>query len=127
LRDEQQNVRLAPRDQVRLVYQPRKFSTFGALGRAAQIPLEDEKVTMAAALSRTGGLDSRSADARSVLVFRFERPEVASALGVAAPPRPKGVPIIYLLNLRDPSGLFIANQFEIEPDDLIYVPRSNLT
>ena len=127
LKDEQQNVRLAPRDQVRLVYQSRKFSTFGALGRAAEIPLEDEKVTLAAALSRTGGLDSRSADARSVLVFRFERPEVASALGVAAPPSPKGVPIIYLLNLRDPSGLFIANQFEIEPDDLIYVPRSNLT
>ncbi len=127
LRDSQQDVRLAPRDQVRLVYQRRKFSTFGALGRAAEIPMEDEKVTLAAALSRTGGLDSKSADARSVLVFRFERPEVAAALGIATPPSPKGVPIIYLLNLRDPAGLFVADQFDIEPDDLIYVPRSNAT
>jgi polysaccharide export outer membrane protein len=60
------------------------------------------------------------------MLFRFERPEVAAALGVTAAPSPKGVPIIYHLNLRNPEGLFVANQFEVEPDDLIYVPRSGL-
>jgi polysaccharide export outer membrane protein len=126
LRDNLENVRLAPRDQVRLVFQPRKFSTFGALGHSAQIPMEDEKVTLAGALGRTGGLDANSADASSVLVFRFERPDVASALGLSAAPSPKGTPIIYHLNLRNPEGLFIADQFEVEPDDIIFVPRAGV-
>jgi polysaccharide biosynthesis/export protein len=127
LADNSEDVRLAPHDQVRLVFQPRKFSAFGALGRASQIPMEDEKVTLADALGRTGGLDANTADASSVMVFRFERPDVASALGLAAAPSPKGVPIIYHLNLRNPEGLFIAQQFEVEPEDLIYVPRASVT
>lgn len=125
LRDNLQDVRLAPRDQVRLVYQPRKFSTFGALGHSSQIAIEDESLTLAGALGRAGGLDINSADASSVLLFRFERPEVAAALGVASPPTPKGVPIVYHLNLRDAQGLFIANRFAVEADDLIFVPRSS--
>jgi polysaccharide export outer membrane protein len=88
--------------------------------------MEDEKVTLAGALGRTGGLDANTADARSVLLFRFERPEVAAALGVTAAPSPKGVPIIYHLNLRDPEGLFIAQQFEVRADDVIYVPRAGV-
>jgi polysaccharide export outer membrane protein len=126
LRDDASNVRLAPRDQVRLVYHPRKFSIFGALSRTAEYAIEDERLTLAGALGRAGGLDAATANATSVMLFRFERPEVAAALGVTAPPSPKGVPIVYHLNLRNPEGLFVANQFEVEPDDLIYVPRSGL-
>jgi polysaccharide export outer membrane protein len=127
MNDGAQNVRLAPRDQIRLLYAPRKFSTFGALGHPSEIPIEDESVTLAAALSRAGGLDPGSANASAVYLFRFERPQVASALSVNTPTSPKGVPIVYHLNLRDAEELFVANQFEVEPGDLIYVPRAALT
>ncbi|HEY1425064.1 MAG TPA: polysaccharide biosynthesis/export family protein, partial [Caulobacteraceae bacterium] len=108
LRDDASNVRLAPRDQVRLVYEPHKFSVFGAANRTSQYPIEDERLTLADALGRAGGLDAATANASSVMLFRFERPEVAAALGIAAPASPKGVPIIYHLNLRDADGYFIA-------------------
>jgi polysaccharide export outer membrane protein len=67
------------------------------------------------------------ADPHSVLIFRFERPQVAKALGVQFPDVPglKGVPIIYRVNLREPSGYFIAGKFEIFADDLIYVPTAS--
>jgi polysaccharide export outer membrane protein len=126
LRDPAQNIRLAPHDQVRLLYKPRKYSTFGALPRDAQVPLEDDVVTLAAAISRAGGLDPNNANGTSVLVFRFERPEVAAALGVHTPPTPKGVPILYRLDLSKADGYFIANTFEMEPDDLVYVPRAGI-
>jgi polysaccharide export outer membrane protein len=126
LRDDSSNVRLAPRDQVRLVYQPRKFSIFGALTRNSEYPIEDERLTLAGALGRAGGLDASTANASAVMLFRFERPEVAAALGVTTPPSPKGVPIIYHLNLRDPQGYFLANQVVVEPDDVIYAPRAGL-
>jgi NAD(P)H-dependent flavin oxidoreductase YrpB (nitropropane dioxygenase family) len=41
---------------VRLLYKPRRYSTFGALAHNSQLPMEDETVTLAAAISRAGGL-----------------------------------------------------------------------
>jgi len=127
LRDETQDVRLAPHDQVRLFYTPRKFSTFGALGRVSEQPIEDERLNLAEAISRSGGLDTNSANASGVLLFRFERPEVARSLGVNQAPTPKGVPIVYRLNLLTPDGYFVADNFEVQTGDLIYVPRSDET
>jgi len=127
LADPTQNIRLAPRDQVRLLHRPRLYSTFGAFQRSAQIPIETDHVTLAAAISRSGGLVDQRANAAEVLVFRFERPDVARELGVKAPPTYKGVPVVYRLNLREPQSLFTANAFEVRGDDLIYVPNSDVT
>ena len=119
-----ENVRLQPGDQVNLVYQPRRFSSFGAFNAVARSELPPGPLTLAEALSGVGGLDSNLADAKSVLVFRFERPEVAHALGIQQPSTPRGVPVVYRLNLNEGSGFFIASNFQIEPDDIIYAPRS---
>lgn len=125
--DPAQNIRLAPGDQVRILDRPRKYSTFGAFGRAAQTSIDDDTLTLAGAISRAGGLDTNAADGAAVLVFRFERPEVAVALGVTAPAAAKGVPIVYRLNFLKPESLFVANNFDIHTDDLLYVPRSDIT
>ncbi len=58
---------------------------FGAVGKGAEIPIEDDTLSLAGALARIGGLNGQTADARSVLLFRYERPEVAKALGVDFP------------------------------------------
>lgn len=120
-----ENARLAPRDQVRVTYTPRKFSSFGALGRVGQIAIEDETLSLAGALSRVGGLDSNLANASAVFVFRFERPEVGRALGEDRAAAESGLPIVYRLNLRDPSGFFTAEQFSIRAGDIVYVPRAD--
>lgn len=127
LADPAQNIRLAPHDQIRVLDRPRKYSTFGAFRGDAQTPIDDDNVTLAAAISRAGGLDTLSANAASVLVFRFERPEVAEALGVKLPPAAKGVPIVYRLNFLKPDRLFVADNFDIRPNDLVYVPRSDFS
>ncbi|HEV2083425.1 MAG TPA: polysaccharide biosynthesis/export family protein [Brevundimonas sp.] len=118
------NVRLAPGDQLALIHRPRRFSAFGALGQVTQQDMGPGELTLAAALARTGGLAPDRADARQVLVFRFERPEIARALGLSQPVSPRGVPVIYRLDLSRPDGLFVAQEFVVRPDDLIYVPRS---
>lgn len=119
-----ENVRLQRGDQINLVYQPRRFSSFGAFNAVARTDLPPGPLTLAEALSGVGGLDSNLANAKSVLVFRFERPEVAEALGIQQPSTPRGVPVVYRLNLNEGSGFFIASNFQIEPDDIIYAPRS---
>lgn len=122
--DFRENVRLMRGDQVNLVYQPRYFSTFGALGAVTRVEFGAGPLNLAGAISKVGGLDTNTANARSVLIFRFERPEVAAALGLTQPPTTRGVPVVYRLNLERAEGLFIANNFEIRPDDIFYVPRS---
>lgn len=122
--DFEENVRLMRGDQINLVYAPRYYSTFGALGAVARVEMAAGTTNLAGALSRVGGLDTNSANARSVLVFRFERPEVATALGIAQPAQGRGVPVVYRLNLEEAAGLFAANNFQIQPDDIVYVPRS---
>jgi polysaccharide export outer membrane protein len=122
-----QNIRLAPGDQIRVVDRPRKYSTFGGFNRDSQTLIEDDSLTLASAISRAGGLDTYTAAGGSVLVFRFERPEVAAALGITRPPAAKGVPVVYRLDFLNPNSMFVANNFEIRSDDLIYVPRSDIT
>ncbi|HAD84757.1 MAG TPA: polysaccharide biosynthesis protein [Brevundimonas sp.] len=119
-----ENVRLQRGDQVNLVYQPRRFSSFGAFNAVARSELPPGPLTLAEALSGVGGLDSNLADAKSVLVFRFERPEVAQALGIQQPATSRGVPVVYRLNLTEGEGFFIASNFQMQPDDLIYTPRA---
>lgn len=127
LEDPGENIRLSPQDQIRILSAPRKVDVFGAVGKGAQIPIEDDTLTVAGALARIGGLNPVSSDAKSVLIFRFERVEVAKALGVTTPEVPglTTVPIIYRVNLRDPSGYFIANKFDVAANDLIYVPTAD--
>ncbi|WP_303719038.1 polysaccharide biosynthesis/export family protein [Brevundimonas naejangsanensis] len=119
-----ENVRLQRGDQVNLVYKPRRFSSFGAFNAVARSELPPGPLTLAEALSGVGGLDSNLANARSVLVFRFERPEVAQALGIQQAPTTRGVPVVYRLNLNEAEGFFIASNFQMQPDDVIYAPRA---
>jgi polysaccharide export outer membrane protein len=126
MRDSVQNVRLAPEDQVRLNLKPRKYSIFGAVGRSSQTAIEDDSLTLAGAIGRAGGLDNLSANASSVLVFRFERPAVTTALGVSTAASPRGVPVVYRLDLRRPNGYFVAGAFQVQADDLLYVPRADI-
>ena len=125
--DPANNIRLAPHDQVRVVNEPRKYSTFGALRADTQTAIGDDNVTLAEAISRAGGLDTMTANPSSVLVFRFEQPDVASALNVMLPPLAKGVPIVYRLDLRKPDRFFVAQNFYMRADDMIYVPRSDFS
>lgn len=122
--DFDQNIRLSRGDQINLVYTPRHFSTFGALGAVTQVEMGAGPLSLAGAISKVGGLDTNTANARSVLVFRFERPEIAQALGLTQPATARGVPVVYRLNLEEAEGLFIANNFQIQADDIFYVPRS---
>lgn len=125
LADPAENIRLAPGDRIQVAYKPRKFSTFGALAKSDQISIEDQTLSLAGALGRMGGLDNQAANPASVLLFRFERPAVAQALGLTVPEGMTRVPVVYRLNLRQPDGFFVAQKFNVQADDLIYATRAD--
>ncbi|MDE2355292.1 MAG: polysaccharide export protein [Alphaproteobacteria bacterium] len=121
------NIRLAPEDQIRILPDERKFSIFGAFDRPAQEPIIDDHLSLAGAISRSGGLDTFTAANGAVFLFRFERPEVVKALGLQGRETPRGVPMIYRLDMRTNGQAFlIADTFMVRNGDMIYVPRANL-
>ena len=86
--DPAENIYAWPGDVLTLVRVPQTFSVFGATGQNMQVTFGAEKVTLAEALAKAGGLQDLRADPAGVFLFRFEPPAVVGAL--KAPPLATG-------------------------------------
>lgn len=128
IRDPRQNVRLEPDDVMTLLYQPYSFTALGAIGKNDELPFEATGLTLAQALGRISGLQDSRADVKGVFIFRFEDPNaVDPALREGAQLTPDGkMPVIYRINMKDPSSFFIAQSFPIQNKDVLYVSNAPL-
>jgi polysaccharide biosynthesis/export protein len=123
IRDPQQNIRVKPGDVVALLHQPYTFIALGAVARNAEIPFEGGGFSLAQALGRTGGLRDDRANISGVFVFRLEDPDaIDPADMVSARPAENGrIPVVYQLDMRDPTALFVAQNFTIRDKDVLFV------
>jgi polysaccharide biosynthesis/export protein len=114
-----------PNDTIYLYSEPQTFLAFGALGSQRQTPFDAWHISLAEAMAKVGGLDDNRADATSVFLYRGETRQTVEEMGVDTS-QYKGpiIPVIYNLNLLDPSGYFLATQFEMRDKDVIYVSNS---
>jgi polysaccharide export outer membrane protein len=126
--DPAQDVYLWPGDVITVVHTPNEFTVFGATTNNAEIPFGAERLSLAQAIAKAGGLADSRADPEGVFLFRFEKPTVVEALKL---PRPTGysgeyAPVLYHLDLRRVDGYFLAKRFAVANDDLIYVANAKL-
>ncbi|NIJ38694.1 polysaccharide export outer membrane protein [Sphingopyxis panaciterrae] len=123
-----QNVRLQPDDVVTVLFQPYSFTALGATGRNDEIPFEATGLTLAQALGRIAGLQDGRADVKGAFIFRLEDPDaVDPAMRATASMTEDGkVPVIYRINMNDPSTFFVAQTFPIRNRDVIYVSNAPL-
>lgn len=127
--DPQEDIYVWPGDVITVLPTPKEFSVFGATLNNSQVRFGADRLDLAQAIARAGGLlDSRS-DPAGVFLFRFERPAVVNALGAPyVPGLPQGgTPVVYHLDLRQVDGYFLAKRFAMEPDDIVYVANAQLT
>ena len=69
-----ENIYAQPGDVLTLVRMPQSFSVFGATGRTRMIPFTAERMTLAEALAKAGGLQDQRSDPAGVFLFRYEPP-----------------------------------------------------
>jgi len=126
--DPSENIYAWPGDVLTLVRIPQTFSVFGATGQNTQVSFNAEKVTLAEALAKAGGLQDLRADPAGVFLFRFEPPDVVGALKAPALATGPGgsSPIVYRLDLSDANSYFFAQRFPVEDKDIIYVANARL-
>jgi polysaccharide export outer membrane protein len=121
------NIYVLPNDVVYVFSLPQTFLAFGAVGAGnvtggqGQFKFDAWRISLAEAIGKQGGLNDGLADPSSVFLYRGETREVAREIGVDIS-RFQGpiIPIIYSVNLRDPSGYFLAQSFEMRNKDVIF-------
>ncbi len=120
------NVWLQPRDTLQLLHSPRSFSAFGAVRKPSQQPFQTERVTLAEAIAKVGGLNDNLADDSGVFVFRFEKAARVKSTGAQMPEKtyPLGVPTIFWLNLSSPESIFMSQAFTMRDKDVLYVANA---
>jgi len=124
IRDPKQNIVLQPGDVITALFQPLSFTVLGATGKNEELNFEAQGITLAQALARAGGLQDVRADARAVFIFRFED---KAALDWVTSPKltPEGrVPVIYQVDLKDPTSFFAAQNFPVDNNDVLYVSNA---
>lgn len=123
-----ENIYAQPGDVLTLVRLPQSFTAFGATGTNALVPFTAERMTLAEALAKSGGLLDSRADPAGVFLFRYEPPPVVKAIGrpVLATGPDALTPVIYRLDLRNAKSFFLAQRFPIGDKDIIYVANSDL-
>lgn len=126
IQDPRQNIKLYPGDVVTAYYQPLSFTALGATGKNDEINFEAQGVTLAQAIARVGGVQDARANASGVYVFRFESREAVGAEVTPKVANSEGkLPIVYRLDMSNPTAFFVAQNFEIRNKDVLYVANAS--
>jgi polysaccharide export outer membrane protein len=130
------DVQLAPGDVVYLSREPRVFMTFGSTPSPGSIggtnnrrfSFDNDTMTLAEALAKSGGLDGSRANLQAVYVFRFEPRKLLDASGFDTTAFTGDViPTVYSFNWVKPDGLFFADRFQVRDHDQLVVSESPST
>ncbi|OJF95283.1 polysaccharide biosynthesis/export family protein [Pararhizobium antarcticum] len=121
-----ENIYVAPGDTILVNRERRTYLAFGAAGLNGRFDFEESDLSLGEALGKAGGLLDGRADPKQVVLYRVVPKELLNKLGVHTDKFPKNeVPVIFRANLRDPAGLFAAQQFAMHDKDIIYVSNSD--
>ena len=124
--DPKENVFLQAGDVVTFVRDPQTFTAMGATGRNSVVTFDTAALNLDEAIGKTGGLIDQQSDPDALFVIRYEPAATAAALTQARGVPAVGgyVPTVYHVNLKDPSGMFLARRFPMRNKDILYVANS---
>lgn len=116
------NTTLNGGDRVFVESDDRTFLSLGASGTEAVHEFPKDTVTALEAMTIIGGVAEARANAQGILILR-RYPTSAVTTDRSGPDHPRTV---FTIDLTSADGLFSADQFLIQPGDLIYVTESPL-
>lgn len=100
----------------------KRFIAMGAVQTPGLHDLPSKQPTLLDVLGAVGGLSDQRANASGVFIFRLADGTHYDARTntIVSKERPQ----VFQLNLQDPTSMFIAQQFLIQPDDAVYVSNA---
>ncbi len=110
-------------DRILVEADPRSFTALGATGTQTRVPFETQTISAIEAIAQVGGLQSALADPTGVFVFRNEPEELARVV-LGRNDLVGAQRLVYLLDLTEPNGMFLARDFAIRDGDTVYVTEA---
>ncbi|WP_245909856.1 polysaccharide biosynthesis/export family protein [Rhodobacter viridis] len=117
------DIALRPGDVILVEEDTRAFTSLGATGAQARVPFETQTLSALEAIATVGGLASNTADPKGVFVFRNEPAEIANVV-LGRTDLVGDQRLVYVLNLTEPNGMFLARDFVIRDGDTVYVTEA---
>jgi polysaccharide export outer membrane protein len=117
------DIALRAGDRIFVEQDTRSFTALGATGTQSRVAFESQTISAIEAIAQVGGLNTNLADPTGVFVFRNEPVEIASQL-VARNDLVGTQRVIYVLDLTEPNGMFMARDFAIRDGDTVYVTEA---
>lgn len=114
------DIRLRGGDRVLVEQDNRSYIALGATGREQVIYFERENINALDALSTIGGLSDTRADLQGVMVLREYSASSVRPTGHA----PRKEQVIFTFDLTSADGLFAAQNFAIQPNDVVLATES---
>jgi polysaccharide export outer membrane protein len=108
-----ENFVLSPGDRIEVLNRPRSYLAMGATGKVSQISFEANDVSLAEAIARASGPSDTAADPTAIFLFR-DQGGVVTSDGQAARP------IIYRINMMEPSTYLLAQRLRMRDKDVLY-------
>lgn len=123
LTQSENNIFVQPGDLIAVKKDERYYNVLGATHTNNRLPFEAEKVTVADALGKSGGLDGDKAEPQTVVVFRREPVATLESIGVQLEGNTETgpLPTVYRFNFKEPSGMFLAQRMQLHDGDVVYV------
>ncbi len=119
----QLDIALRGGDRILVEEDTRSFTALGATNAQARVPFETQDLSALEAIAQVGGLISIASDPTGVFIFRNEPAEVAGQV-LGRDDLQGAQRMVYVLNLTQPNGLFIARDFVIRDEDTLYVTEA---
>ncbi|MFC4669922.1 polysaccharide biosynthesis/export family protein [Seohaeicola nanhaiensis] len=120
------DIALRAGDRILVEEDSRSFTALGATSQQARVPFTSQNLSALEALAQVGGLVANSSDPTGVFIFRNEPAEIANAV-LGRNDLQGAQRMVYVLNLKQPNGLFQARDFVIRDSDTIYVTEAPYT
>lgn len=117
------DVALRANDKIIVEEDRRTFTALGSVGRQSRIPFPRGEITVVDALGEVGGLDGTTSDPTGLFIFRREDGHVANRV-LGRRDMPEGAPFVYVIDLTQPDGFFLAKSFQVRDNDTIYVTEA---
>jgi polysaccharide export outer membrane protein len=120
------NINVQPGDTIYVFSEQQTFLAFGATGQQGQFNFDQDRLSLAEAVAKAGGLIDQQADPRTVFIYRVEPIDILADMGVDVSRwgNTRTVPVIYWANFGDPGGYFLATQTPIQNKDVIYISNA---
>jgi len=117
------DIALRAGDRIFVEQDTRSFTALGATGAQSRVAFESQNISAIEAIAQVGGLNTNLADPTGVFVFRNEPVEIANQL-VGRTDLVGTQRVIYVLDLTEPNGMFMARDFAIRDGDTVYVTEA---